>query len=236
MKISPPSLPLIVLALGLIVYFTFWELRLVPKPTAQSDESNSTIKLVNLSQHPALTDQALLEDSAPLFLPTKWNASISPGSKHFGDLVTITSFPPELSSESSAFFINGPQLPFPPPTSNDISVWLRKPFSTFSIGKDDSLAKDTNASGGLMVITRVGTVGERREIAIPVELLAESEKGNWEPVEFFHTVEHFTAMGNPIQTKFSGIKELDQALARFAKLKVSSSSFAKGYYRITAYP
>ena len=87
-----------------------------------------------------------------------------------------------------------------------------------------------------MVITRVGKVDERREITIPLELLSESEKGNWTPVEFFHTVEHFTAMGEPVQTKFSGIKELDLALARFVKQQVSSSNLSTGYYRITAYP
>lgn len=241
MKIPSPSLPLIVLPLGLIGYFAFTELRPVPKPIAQAEESNSTDQFINLfSQHPVLVAQALLEDSAPLFLPTKWNASTSPGAEQFRDLVIISSFikpePPELYAMKSPLFINGPKLPFEPPRSNDISVWLRKPFSTFSIGKEDSPMADINASGGLMVITRVGMVDERREIEIPMELLSESEKGNWTPVEFFHTVEHFTAMGEPIQTKFSGIKELDQALARFAKMQVSSSSLPTGYYRITAYP
>ena len=233
MKIPSLGLPVIVFALGILGYAAFSGLRPVVKPVFLAETPDSGIDFINLSSKKVQSDQALLEDSAPLFLPTRWNASASPRTVHVG----IPIYPPELHSKNSPLLVQGPKLPFAPPPSNNISDWLRTPFSTFSLGSNQtSPSGNSGYNAGMMVINRVGGVGDRQSFPIPAELLGKSKTGIWSPVEFFYTIENLTALGLPVQTRFSGAPELDEALSRFVQQKVSGNGFSSGYYHITAYP
>ena len=232
-QIPTISLPLITLILGISGYVLFSKLNPVGKPFSPKKSVKPSIDYVDLSKSAVMADQALLEDSAPLFLPTRWNASTSPEA-NLGDKITgISIHPPELHAVNSTFF-KGPQLDFGPQPPRVLSKGLTATFSTLGLAKE--ITRSSNASGeGVMEIQRMGEE-KIHEFPLPKKLLSESKVGFWSPVEFFCTVESLTAMGSPSQTKFSGINELDQALSRFAKQKVSESGLSSGFYRITAYP
>ena len=234
-QIPAISLPLITLILGVLGYVLFSNLNPVDKPFSPREVLKPSIDYIDLSRSDIRADQALLEDSAPLFLPTRWNASTSPEAGLGDDVIGISIHPPELHAVNSPFFGEGPKLDFgtqPPPVFSD---GLAATFSTLGLARENSVVQSETSRGGVMVITRMGD-NTVREFPLPNEVLSESKVGIWSPVEFFCTIENLTAMGSPSQTKFSGINELDQALSRFAKQKVYESGLSSGFYRITAYP
>ncbi len=232
-QIPAISLPLITLILGVSGYVLFSKFNPVGKPFSPKELAKPSIGYVDLSRSNVMADQALLEDSAPLFLPTRWNASTTPRATLDDKITGISNYPPELYAVNSTFF-KGPQLDFGPQPPRVLSKGLAATFSTLGLAKE--ITENSNASGkGVMEIQRMGEE-KIHEFPLPKKLMSESKVGFWSPVEFFCTVENLTAMGSPSQTKFSGINELDQALSRFAKQKVSESGLSSGFYRITAYP
>ena len=231
-----PSLPLIALVLGVAGYVLFSIFKPVTKPFVSADSQQSAIDFVDLSQNSVRSDQALLQDSAPLFLPTRWNASTSPQGELGDEIINVSIHPPELHASVSRFFEEGPTLAFARQPSPVFSEGLATPFSTLGTASDEPVNRiENNASSGTMVIRRVG-FAESLHLSLPNELLSSSKTGIWSPVEFFCTVENLTSMGSPSQTKFSGINDLDAALSHFAKQQVSDSGLPAGFYRITAFP
>lgn len=234
----PPalSLPLITLVLGIAGYALFSIFKPVTKPIVFVGSQQSTIDFVDLSQDSVGSDQALLQDSAPLFLPTRWNASTSPKGELGDEIINVSIHPPELHATVSQFFEEGPTLAFARQPSPVFSEGLPTPFSTLGTASGEPMNRmENNASNGTMVIRRVG-FAESLHLSLPNKLLSSSKTGIWSPVEFFCTVENLTSMGSPSQTKFSGINDLDAALSHFAKQQVSENGLPAGFYRITAYP
>jgi len=235
MKTPSIGLPLIAIILGLLGYISFSGFRPVRKPVFSGETPKPNISFTDLSRNAARADQALLLDSAPLFLSTKWNASFSPKATLNHNIVDISIYPPELRALDTAFFIEGPVLPFATPPHRNLSDGVDKQFKTFGLGKDRFLTTNTQKSG-VMVVSRVGNNNEERVFPLTDEVLRVSKREIWSPVEFYCTVENLTAIGVPAQTKSSGINELDEALSRFAQQKISNNGLPTGYYRITAYP
>jgi len=179
----------------------------------------------------------MLEDSTPLFLPTKFNASIPPTIAEGGDIINISIFDPELLGADSSFLVEGPEPSFATPVSNDISKWLNKPFSTFGFGEQPTMDVNGTTPQGELVISLVGSEAASLSFRLELPPIYDNNKTVlWSPVEFFCSVEKQTAVGWPLQTRSSGIRELDAVLANFARKKISGEGLATGYYRITAYP
>ncbi len=237
MKTPTLGLPLIALILGVLGYASFSGLHPVAKPVLPGKAPEPNINFTDLSRNTTRLDQALLEDSAPLFLATQWNASFSPGAALSGDIAEVSIYPPELRALNSAFFIEGPRHPFATMPSLGISDGLGTLFSTFGRGKDQTISTASPMpKRGTLVISRMGITGEKHSFKLIEEVLRLSKTGIWPPVEFFCTVENLTTMGSPALTKSSGINELDEALSRFAQQKISNNGLPTGYYRIIAYP
>ena len=236
MRIPPLSLPLIALILGILGYAVFSSLHPVAKPVVFGKTPEPGIDYVDLSHVSVRSDQALLEDSAPLFLATPWNASFAPEDALSGDIVDISIYPPELHALTSPFFVEGPELAFARPPPRAISHGSNKPFTTLGLGKGRPAMKKKPPNRGILMINRVGDPNEKYSFPLPAALLDKSKTGLWTPVEFFCTIENLTAIGSPAQTKSSGLSELDDALSRFAQQQASSNGLPAGYYRITAYP
>lgn len=237
MKSFPIGLPLIAVTVGLAGIVAFSILRPVTKPFALESLPKPNIALVDLTRNSIQSDQAMLEDSAPLFLPTQFNASIPSTVTEGGDIINISVFDPELLGDGSSFLVGGPELPFITPTSLDISKWLDKPFSTFGLGRQQPMDVNGTSLQGKLVISLVGKADEGKSFFLELAPSYDTYKTVlWSPVEFFCSVEKKTAVGWPLQTKSSGIPELDFVLASFARKKISDGGLSTGYYRITAYP
>ncbi|MFP6901474.1 MAG: hypothetical protein VCA36_11050 [Opitutales bacterium] len=237
MKSPPLGLPLIAVTVGVVGIVAFSILRPVTKPYALEDFPEPKVDLIDLTRNAIQADQAKLEDSAPLFLPTPFNASIPPTIAEVGDIINIPVFDPELFGNDSSFLVGGPGLPFSAPVSKDISKWLKKPFSTFGLGRKQVMDVNGTTSQGELVISLVGKINESK--SIPLELPPTYDNYRtvlWSPAEFFCSVEKQTAMGWPLQTKSSGIRELDEVLTSFVRKMISEEGLDTGYYRITAYP
>ena len=236
MRIPTLGLPLITLTLGVLGYAAFSSLNPVTKPIVTGKAPEPTIDYVDLSHASVRSDQALLEDSSPLFLATPWNASFSPEDALGGDIVDISIYPPELHALTSPFFVEGPVLAIATPPPRAISHGSSKPFTTLGLGKKPSASTKQTSAKGVLIITRVGGGSEQYLFSLPVELLDKSKTGLWTPIEFFCTIQNLSVIGSPAQTKSSGTSELDEALSIFAKQKASNNGLPDGYYRITAYP
>ena len=90
-QIPAISLPLITLILGVSGYVLFSNLNPVDKPFSPREMLKPSIDYIDLSRSAIRADQALLEDSAPLFLPTRWNASTSPSAGLGDEIIGILS-------------------------------------------------------------------------------------------------------------------------------------------------
>ena len=237
MKPFPIGLPLIAVTACFLGIVAFSILRPVTKPVALENLPEPNIDLVDLTRNSIQSDQAMLEDSTPLFLPTKFNASIPPTVAEGGEIINISTFDPELLGADSSFLVGGPEPPFSNPPSKDISKWLDKPFSTFGRGRQPAMDVNGTAAQGEIVITLVGSETENKSFPLELPPIYDNYKTVlWSPVEFFCSVEKQTALGLPLLTRSSGIRELDIVLASFAREKISEGSLGTGYYRITAYP
>ena len=238
MKTPSLGLPLIALTMGVLGYFAFSGFRPVTKPVLPSEIPKPNISFADLGRNTARSDQALLKDSAPLFLSTKWNASFSPKAALNDNIVAVSIFPPEVRALNSAFFIEGPKLPFATTPPRKVADGLDTRLSTFGRGGNRPITTGNpmQKKGGILVISPMGITGTEHAFPLSDEVLRVSKTEIWSPVEFFCTVENLTAIGSPAQTKSSGINELDEALSRFAQQKISNNGLPTGYYRITAYP
>ncbi|MFP6854826.1 MAG: hypothetical protein VB980_03515, partial [Opitutales bacterium] len=136
MRLPSLGLPIITLSLGVLGYAGFSGFHLVPKPPLPQNPPISGIDFADLSHVSIRSEQAFLEDSAPLFLATKWNAAYSPQTALGSDIVKIPIHPPELYAPTSSFFANGPELTFAKPPPSTILHEPNKPFNTLGLAKE----------------------------------------------------------------------------------------------------
>jgi len=193
-----------------------------------------------------LGEQAVLLDTEPLFLPTRWNTLRDPlpASRV---AATLDPFPPAeprltLGTGGGGAVFPGEARAFPgqstagdpPPEPRTL---LRRhhwsPLLTFGVRPDTgkaapvlegpSLRVETLRGGGESVLTRTFTGPE-------------GDGGLWEPAVFLLSVGPAGAHGRPLLEKSSGDEELDARLRGHISRAFEGGALKSGYYRITVSP
>jgi hypothetical protein len=189
-----------------------------------------------LANDDELEEQAALFDSAPLFIPTRWNASRSI------DLV-------QLSRVSGKFPEFEPEInlltalqPSSLPVAQDFNVdepldLLNSRFWRFFSG----FGQSTDLIGALpssLPVAEVSVVGDfSRRLSIPVKLDYVTIAAVPQPaVYFLRTSVGWGELGASTLGQSSGNEAFDRAVGEWLRLPEILGQLPKGYLSITVYP
>lgn len=183
-----------------------------------------------------LREQASLGDSAPLFLPTRWNSASAPvvhaleqrppelfelfpahfsyGEGDFG-LRAIEAEEPRLNPDLLDALGGAPRLPFGRGMVEAPSLAPR--FAVLEVVRPD---------GGEVVLVEV----------LPVEEAPAAARQLWAPAEFLVHVEKVGVVGEPVLLQGSGVEEIDQALREGLRATLRKQMLGRGYFRVLAGP
>ena len=189
------------------------------------------------SRSQRLHEQAELFDSAPLFLPTKWNY----GSTRQDDL---------LSHEDDALF-----EPYPPsvllegeeladlPALDDPEVnrprgLLANPYWSFfdSFGEAETELGKRPDGGSYLIVQGFGTEAPVRRQRLPHRITDQLEAPFWAPVRFSVTVDAVGIVGAPTLAVSSGFEAVDNALREYLLEPFFAAGLSPGYYKVEFWP
>lgn len=188
------------------------------------------------AQGDLLREQAYLFDSAPLFLPTRWNSASSPVvealEKRPAEL--FSSFPARLSYGESDFGLAAMAKVEPEPPLQSLKSFIDKTHTVFGRGPVEQPELDSRFAIIEILDPARGEVVMRSPV--PGEGAPVVNNRFWRPVEFLMQVESVGRVGEPVLLEGSGVEEVDQFL-RAALLRLASEQMlAVGYYRVSAGP
>ncbi|WOO42537.1 hypothetical protein [Rubellicoccus peritrichatus] len=229
---------LIVLGVG-IHLAGFLIFRVVAEPTHEPILQEPFVKLLprTVEASGALNESALLSDSEPLFLPTKWNASASPvqTSTTANQASPFDAFAAEIqmgTDESGTMFDTKVLIPQSPLEGLELN-----PGSVFSsFGQDVSLDVGGRIPG-IKVDVHDYTTGEIQisetldSSGLTIELPEE-----WRFVEFRVAVDSLGHVGRPVLVDGTGDESVDRALSDYLHSANAVSKLPPGYYRIVLGP
>jgi hypothetical protein len=187
---------------------------------------------------PALIQRAALSDSAPLFMPTKWNlvsqmdevASLNEATEIFEP------FSPILNLAQSS-----PVRPEGILPSGEVSQ-LRLPDSpAFFLSRFGQRARSPfipEIAGPAFLVSRVGmpAANASGNTPLPSELVDQAPPGLWNPVQFFLQMENGVPVGFPVVAQSSGSVDWDQSLQGHFTALAFYRILEDGYYQIWVYP
>lgn len=192
----------------------------------------------------AKSEEVALRDLAPLFLPTRWNASLAPApqrepGKTFFDRETLSyafgeagwSFERDLPPVVT---LNGNPLAEARPIDA-----LRSPNPTptltgFGRGSVPILTQSDHV--GYVEITETGTGRQVLAVALPTDAKPPTER-MWAPVEFLATVEAAGLVAPLTLTSRSGVEEVDAFFRNYLRQTFRlGERLTPGFYRIAVSP
>jgi len=195
----------------------------------------SWVDLAAEATDPALRVQALLFDSEPLFMPTRWNfagnyddvASLEKASEMFRP------FPPRITLDNA---------PLPPrPLPGDTDPWqLRSSLADSEIGAmrlfgRTGLRRDGFSARLFAVEARDTLTG--RSLRVEVESEARGGIGGlWRPAVFSLQYGLDGPIGEPLIVESSGVPDLDMLFAEYLGGLDFYRRLQPGYYTITVGP
>ncbi len=237
---TPLALCAIVAGVALHAFFFFFiriefpEESAVPQPRAFvqffGDGENARDRLFR--------EQALLFDSAPLFLPSQWNAAGAlqnpvdyPEQRLFGD------FPESLRLLGEAVDS------FVPASDADRKIepedTLTEPrwavFSSFG-RRDLSDGAGPLVAGATLVVHSLETGRAVHREPLPDSVLALFDHALWRPAVFQILVEGGRITGEPLLAQSTGIEEYDTAIRTYLYRPFFAAELRRGYYRVTVAP
>jgi hypothetical protein len=193
---------------------------------------------LGIRANPALREQALLLDSAPLFMPTRSNlvsqmddvASLREATEVFSPYPPSLTLPesspgsfPIVSNDglfSNAFLPGGPTF--------FLSRFGREPAEPLS-GLASEPSVQPQRLGGMVNRTL-------RSTALPDALRRRSPKTLWAPLNIYLHLVNGMPLGQAVIAESSGFSDWDQAVQDFVGSLDYYRSLKSGYYRITVYP
>lgn len=227
--------------LGVVAHLGVFFLFKIEGPSLlDSEERGTAMEFVGdlgHGQDPVLREQALLRDSAPVFMPTRWNlASEMTGVASLRESTEVfASFSPRISLPESIPDILDPG-PSPSPSRellpDDTSFYLSL------LGRIESPSGQTLPSRPVIKAERMGTeVSSRAESSpLPASLNALRPAALWNPARLFLQIQNGKVVGVPLISRSTGFTEWDQALQDHVGSLEFYSRLDDGYYRLTAYP
>lgn len=191
---------------------------------------------LNESGGELLREQASLFDSAPLFLPTGWNAASSPAVNALEQRPAelFDSFPAQLSYGETDFGLGA-----------IVNLKTRSPLQTLERFSDRSHnvfgraeVDHPKLSRRFALLEVVDSSGGKLVLSSPVPMEGAPDEGGqlWEPAEFLVQVEAVGVLGDPVLLRGSGLEEVDQYLRDSLRRLMRERMLATGYYRVLAGP
>lgn len=188
------------------------------------------------AQGDLLREQAHLFDSAPLFLPTRWNSASSPEVRGLeqspADL--FNPFPARLSYGEADFGLGMVRGVEGKPLVESLKVFVDRTHTLFGRGPVDQ----PGLSQRFAVIEIVDPSREEvvfRSVVPPTGAPVVSNR-LWRPVDFLMQVEAIGMVGEPVLVQGSGVEEVDQFLRGALSQIMNQQMLAPGYYRVSAGP
>jgi hypothetical protein len=237
--------PLAMLAIlgGFVVHVAvFYVLRVeVPSPPTAPLETFRVQYLGDpgLDADPILRDQALLHDSAPLFMPTKWNlasqmadvASLQQATAvfdRFPPVLSLNDTPPSLQEEGVDPNLSLTSL-IPGSGMFVLSRLGREPV-------EELPGPDSGSTVQAYRLDRWSGEGARHSASLPPALLSEAPKALWTPVRLYLHIARGKPFGIPRIEASSGFSDWDQALKEHVGSLQFYRNLGNGYFLVVVYP
>ena len=209
-------------------------IRPAPVDTARFDYVGD----LGVRSDPVLRQQALLFDSAPLFMPTRWNPV-----SEMSDVASLREaaevfdvFPPHLNIPDSPPDIQA--LPFVRGSLDSLQLPEDPSFFLSRFGQRAVTLPDLPPSGPSIHPFRLDTGGggSVSPQSIPSSLEAMIPDSLWSPALFYLQIVHGKVLGVPATAQSSGFSDWDRALQDFLGSLDFYHRLDSGYYRVTVYP
>jgi hypothetical protein len=176
-------------------------------------------------------EQAMLLDSAPLFLPTTWNTSHFVIHRHdAGQSAMFDPYPQSVSLDARTILPE--EAPYPAR-----SLFERAGSETlvYSLGDTASREPAVARRAAVMQVSAVNGGSELLSVDIPHLSLVTSEQ-LWQPAQFWVLIDEGVIVGPPVLATSSGSGELDESLRACIMEEESLRYLPSGYYRIDVGP
>ncbi|HNX05331.1 MAG TPA: hypothetical protein PKI32_07495 [Opitutales bacterium] len=236
---GPGTWPLavgITLAVVFAAVFVWWIAPVSNLPIPSRDRTDPFISLQKPGGAGDMTmDQALLFDSAPLFLPTRWSTAL-PGRKGFDSRGEdpFELFASEISISGSSL------LPPAIPVGDSHPALLPEHGA---MGEFSALGRNGSAAGVPAFDTRGAAFEVRRAddgslvlSGAAAQTLPEAGDLLWQPAEFWVMVDQAGPVGAPLVASGTGSDNLDAALRNLIMAERAIVLLPPGYYRVVIGP
>ncbi|MCC5806182.1 MAG: hypothetical protein JJU00_07615 [Opitutales bacterium] len=185
-------------------------------------------------------EQAMLFDSAPLFVPTAWNsASAIDGVASLEEQAELYGvFPPRLRIDEAEAPTAEIAARFRPPAVDALrDMRMLRGTEGFGKGAEAGYTVPGPRAVRILVEPMAGgaATGEQR-LELPDEIATAIPGGLWETPVFFIDAGLTGVVGVPVMARSSGIEELDAGLRRHLAGAEFARRLAAGYYRVTLVP
>lgn len=187
---------------------------------------------------PVLREQAVLQDTAPIFMPTQWNpasrmdsvASLRQAAEVFSP------FAPEISLPESVALPESLD-PNPIPPSEDLGP-ADPGFILNRYGiRSRPLPAGLDQQGGIEVIRMDREPAQNERIfRIPEELAERAPDALWNPMRIYLQIDQAKPLGPPVISISSGFSGWDQAVQAYLASLAFYRLFEDGYYRVILFP
>lgn len=188
------------------------------------------------AQGDLLREQAYLFDSAPLFLPTRWNAVSSPVVRALEQRPPelFNSFPAHLSSSEDEHGLG--EMETDDPVSPAISLEAFGRAMPMPFGRNPVDLPNLERRAALIEVRKPGEEELILAEWIPVEDAPERAGELWAPSEFLIHVENVGVVGEPVLLSGSGVEEVDLFLREEIRQLLRDRMLEVGYFRVVAGP
>lgn len=237
----PGPLALVAIAGGVAVHVVALLVFRVPLPPSPvGEEPRPFVQLAQTgegAEAAVLAAEALLFDSAPLFLPSPLNAGgtfddvarLEDKANLFGRFepaVALTSVPLER--------LPGAGLP----GAQEEADWLEGPplvRPTARFGETRRVEAPHLGEPAVLVEGLDGSPVQLR-LALPQEFVANLPTGLWQPARFLVHVSVYGSLGLPVLERSSTVPALDELFRAYLNGEAFSRAVPRGYFRVTIYP
>ncbi len=230
----------IAIIVGVVVHLAGFSLiQVLSEPEAEVDFPPAIVQFTDLaegSSHPIFREQAVFNDSAPLFLPTSVNySSTVVGQIRRQDSTTI------FSAYTENITLKSPVLQ--PVAGTDlldveepIDALKREYWDFFpDFGKESGIPSASAEPSGLLIIVDLQTRQTVRSVNLPEELRGLAELHFW-PVQFLLNIDATGPVGEALMLQGSGEESVDEALRVYVNRPFFASDLGAGYYKVVIGP
>lgn len=187
---------------------------------------------------PLFREQAILLDSAPLFMPTRWNlasemsrvASLQQATEVFAPFEPLLflpeAFPPEPWQDSESAEAKPPPLP-------QGSAFVLSP-----LGRTSPVTFPGSSGSPTVEVVRLSsdTISPVRSIPLPLPLDSGLPPGLWTPARFYLQLIAGFRVGPPLLVQSTGFSDWDAALKDYLGSLDFHHILEPGYYQISVFP